>query len=170
MESTQNIGEIQNNRIVKLFINNRVERISLPPDSNPHQSVYIPILDEVVVISNVGHGTTCYAIPPEIDELNYNILIIPPTEADGNTPLEFNIPDNAIRGLRFAECSMLNPVVRRRRIAYGLLQDMNNNNVTRRRNSRDAPYRRRRIVMRYSVRSKADPIYKTTLRLRNIFK
>lgn len=101
-------------QIQKLFINGRIERVTLGHDVNPESCAFIPILDQIVVISNVEPGVVCYAVPLATEESGYKILTVESNEsAEPRSPL---VPENAVRGLMFWECALRNSTVRERYI------------------------------------------------------
>lgn len=123
------VGNIQ-----KLFVNGRIERVNLGDNINPEKCLFLPILNQIVVISNVESGAVCYAKPLESEESGYKILTVPlpvlnEMETDSirdQHPLPINIPANAIKGLSFDECALKFAHIRRKYIQH--VRMMNNNN------------------------------------------
>lgn len=109
-------------RIQKLFINGRIERVNLGHDIDPETCAFLPILNQIVVISNVEPGVCCYAKPLTKDERGYKILTFPEHEAMDS---DFNLTQNAVKGLTFNECALNCADVRERYLQNLRVRKMN---------------------------------------------
>lgn len=183
-----------NMRMIKLFINNRIERVLLGRHINPQHCSFLPILNQVVVVSEVDDDVLCYAKPlvTATDEKGYKILTMSRAEANevNNSDTETvmsatdsNIPIGATRGLTFFECSMTQPNVRQKYREYRAAQpkmEENNNaskaahqNVRRAKNDR-LTNKRPRLFIRYGDREsgqwKIDTGYRSKLRRKTLIR
>lgn len=95
-------------KIQKLFIHGRIERVNLGHDIDPETCVFLPIMNQVVVISNVDPGVRCYAKPLKSTEKGYEILTFPEREFTDNGETErcSYLTENAVKGLTFNECAL----------------------------------------------------------------
>lgn len=95
-------------KIQKLYINGRIERVNLGHDVDPETCSFLPILNQIVVISNVEPGVRCYAKPLNCEEKGYKILTFPDEEVVDNDEADnrLNLTKNAIKGMTFSECAL----------------------------------------------------------------
>lgn len=115
-------------KIQKLFINGRIERVNLGHDIDPETCVFLPILNQVVVISNVDSGVRCYAKPLKSTEKGYEILTFPELEFTDNeeTGRCSKLMETAVKGLTFSECALNCADVREKYLLGLRLRNLNN--------------------------------------------
>lgn len=101
-------------KIQKLFINNRIERVTLAHEIVPESCIFLPILNQIVVISSAEPGARCYAKPLYGRGSGYKILTFSDAEV---TEDELLATLNAIKGLTFHECALNCADVRERYLA-----------------------------------------------------
>lgn len=121
-----------NGQIITLFLNNCIERVFLHRTIDPYRCSFIPIFNQVVIVSDVEPGILCYAKLLETAEKGYKILTMPmnnESQASSATAVA-NIPSTAVRGFTFDECCMSNADVRRkyREHRRAMRRENNNNN------------------------------------------
>lgn len=115
-------------RIQKLFINGRIERVNLGHNVDPETCAFLPILNQIVVISNVESGVRCYAKPLKSKESGYKILTfledqnIDRDEAERRSKLTAN----AVKGLKFNECALNCADVREKYLQNLRVRNLNN--------------------------------------------
>lgn len=116
-------------KIQKLFINGRIERVNLGHDVYAETCIFLPILNQIVVISNVETGVCCYAKPLQNEEKGYQIITL--MEQDGSdsdeTERRVKLTENAVKGLTFRECALNCADVRAKYLQH--LHMRNNNNI-----------------------------------------
>ena len=101
-------SETSNVKIIELFLNGRITAVTLQRDEDPEMCRFLPILNQVVVISNVEPGAECYAEQLQNEE-GYKIVTISPetvAAAGSVSNLFARLPSDAIRGRNFEECSL----------------------------------------------------------------
>lgn len=115
-------------KIQKLFINGRIERVNLEHDVDPETCAFLPILNQIVVISNVEPGVRCYAKPLKSQERGYQILTFPEHEIidDDEAEGRGNSMESAIKGLTFKECALNCADVREKYLQTRLMRNLNN--------------------------------------------
>lgn len=118
-------------KIQKLFINGRIERVNLGHDIYAETCIFLPILNQIVVISNVEPGVCCYAKPLQSEEKGYQIITL--MDQDGLNSDEakrrIKLTENAVKGLTFRECALNCADVRAKYLQNLHMRSNNNNNL-----------------------------------------
>lgn len=118
-------------KIQKLFINGRIERVNFGHDVDPETCAFLPILNQIVVISNVEAGVRCYAKPLKNEERGYQILTFAEQEViDGDeAERHWNSIGDAVQGLTFRECALNCADVREKYLQTWPMRNLNNASV-----------------------------------------
>lgn len=104
-----NIREIRSafGKYQKLYINSRIERVTLRHETDPEKCIFIPILERIVVVSDVEPGAMCFAVPiNSADKIGYQLVTVSDYDNSINSKTMEKIPSNAIKGLTFFECAL----------------------------------------------------------------
>lgn len=115
-------------RIQKLFINGRIERVNLGHGIDPETCAFLPILNQIVVISNVESEVRCYAKPLKSEESGYEILTFSEDEVIDSQEAErrLKLTTNAVKGLKFNECALNCAEVREKYLQNLHVRNLNN--------------------------------------------